>query len=66
MKEASSAESFCTSPDEQARKHHLSIRKYLNVDELVAVGIREEVLDPEVCYSYCLASYATRCAVYHA
>jgi hypothetical protein len=50
MREAPSAESFCTS--EETRKHYLSIRKYLNVHELVAVGIREEVLDPEVCYSY--------------
>ncbi|MHC2666981.1 DUF4760 domain-containing protein [Bradyrhizobium diazoefficiens] len=52
MRMAPSAESFCTSPDDQTRKHYLSIRKYLNVHELVAVGIREEVLDPEVCYSY--------------
>jgi hypothetical protein len=50
MRKAPSAESFCTS--EQTRKNYLSIRKYLNVHELVAVGIREEVLDPDVCYSY--------------
>lgn len=50
MGSAPSAEAFCTS--EHTRKHYLSIRKYLNVHELVAVGIREEVLDPEVCYSY--------------
>ncbi|MET4180680.1 hypothetical protein ABIB94_002780 [Bradyrhizobium sp. JR7.2] len=52
MKLASSVEIFCADPNEQMRKHYLSIRKYLNVHELVAVGIREEVLDPEVCYSY--------------
>lgn len=52
MRKAPSPESFCTSLDDQTRKHYLSIRKYLNVHELVAVGIREEVLDPEVCYSY--------------
>ena len=50
MRKAPSAESFCTS--EQTRKNYLSIRKYLNVHELVAVGIREKVLDPDVCYSY--------------
>jgi uncharacterized protein DUF4760 len=50
MTKAPSAESFCTS--EQTRKNYLSIRKYLNVHELVAVGIREKVLDPDVCYSY--------------
>jgi hypothetical protein len=42
--------SFCTS--EETRKDYLCIRKYLNVHELVAVGIREAVLDPDVCYSY--------------
>ena len=50
MGKAQSAASFCT--NEETRKQYLSIRKYLNVHELVAVGIREGVLDPEVCYSY--------------
>jgi hypothetical protein len=52
MKSASGVETFCSAPDEQTRKHYLAIRKYLNVHELVAVGIREGVLDPDVCYSY--------------
>jgi hypothetical protein len=50
MRKATSIEEFCTS--EQTRQHYLWIRKYLNVHELVAVGIVEEVLDPDVCYSY--------------
>ncbi|MHC2519015.1 DUF4760 domain-containing protein [Bradyrhizobium diazoefficiens] len=50
MKKATSIEAFCTS--DETRPQYLYIRKYLNVHELVAVGIREEVLDPEVCYSY--------------
>src|SRR5258707_5164466 len=32
----------------QTRKHYLSIRKYLNVHELVADGIRAEGLEPDV------------------
>lgn len=50
LKAATSVEAFCTSAD--TRAPYLDIRKYLNVHELVAVGIREAVLDPEVCYSY--------------
>jgi hypothetical protein len=50
MKKATSIEEFCTS--EQTRPHYLWIRKYLSVHELIAVGIRENVLDSNVCYSY--------------
>jgi hypothetical protein len=50
MKKATSMEEFCTS--EQTRPHYLWIRKYLNVHELIAVAIRENVLDSNVCYSY--------------
>jgi hypothetical protein len=50
MKKVTSIDEFCTS--ELTRPHYLSIRKYLNVHELVAVGIRENVLDSNVCYSY--------------
>jgi hypothetical protein len=50
MGKAPDAAAFCTS--EGTRESYLWIRKYLNVHELVAVGIREEVLDPDVCYHY--------------
>jgi hypothetical protein len=50
MNKATSVEEFCTS--ELTRPHYLWIRKYLNVHELIAVGIRENVLDSNVCYSY--------------
>jgi Domain of unknown function (DUF4760) len=50
MKKATSIEDFCTS--EAMRSHYLWIRKYLNVHELIAVGIREKVLDKDVSYSY--------------
>jgi hypothetical protein len=28
------------------------VRKYLNIHELVAVGLRQKVLDPETCFTY--------------
>jgi hypothetical protein len=50
MKAAPNIDEFCTS--EATREHYLCIRKYLNVHELVAVGIRERVLHKDVCYAY--------------
>jgi hypothetical protein len=50
MGSAPDAATFCTSA--ATRDEYLSMRKYLNVHELVAVGIKEKVLDPDVCYSY--------------
>lgn len=50
MGKAPDVATFCTSA--ATRDEYLSIRKYLNVHELVAVGIKEQVLDPDVCYSY--------------
>jgi hypothetical protein len=31
---------FCTSEDLEVRKHYFAVRKYLNVHELVAIGIK--------------------------
>jgi hypothetical protein len=45
MKKATSVDDFCTS--EAMRPHYLWIRKYLNVHELIAVGIKEKVLDKD-------------------
>lgn len=50
MKKAKSVEEFCTS--EALRPHYFAIRKYLNVHELIAVGIRKKVLDHDVCYEF--------------
>lgn len=50
LKASSSVEQFCTS--DETHSQYLHIRKYLNVHELVAVGIREKVLDGDVCYYY--------------
>lgn len=40
---------FFTSPP---REEYLWVRKYLNIHELVAVGIKEKVLDHDTCYTY--------------
>jgi hypothetical protein len=50
MRNAPDVATFCTS--EGTREQYLWVRKYLNVHELVAVGIKEHVLDPDVCYAY--------------
>jgi len=34
------------------RKHYFSVRKYLNVHELVAVGIKRGILDEQICYDF--------------
>ncbi|MDQ8732440.1 DUF4760 domain-containing protein [Bradyrhizobium sp. LHD-71] len=50
MRAAPDVQTFCTSPS--SREQYLNVRKYLNVHELVAVGIDRNVLDPKVCFSY--------------
>jgi hypothetical protein len=48
MSTTGNIEEFCKSEN----PHYLAIRKYLNVHELIAVGIKHEVLDKDVCYHY--------------
>jgi hypothetical protein len=50
MKKSKSVEEFCTS--DASRSHYLAIRKYLNVHELIAVGIGKKVFDHNVCYAF--------------
>lgn len=50
MQNASSPAEFCTS--KETRKEYFSIRKYLNIHELVAVGIKQKVLDKTFAYTY--------------
>ena len=50
MKGASSVKDFCTS--ETTREEYLWVRKYLNIHELVGVGIDKKVLDHDFCYRY--------------
>jgi len=43
---------FCTSEKADVRKHHFAVRKYLNVHELIAVGIKDGMFDDRVCYDF--------------
>jgi hypothetical protein len=63
MMKTSSVEAFCTSEDEETREHYFCIRKYLNIHELIAVGLREEVLDADVCYYYWGDTLTNHCIV---
>ena len=50
MRNAKSIAEFCTS--ETTSQHYFAIRKYLNIHELIAVGIHKRVLDEDVCHRY--------------
>ena len=43
---------FYGSKDKDVRKHYFSVRKYLNVHELIAVGIKRKILNYEICFDY--------------
>jgi hypothetical protein len=45
-------EEFCTSHDENVRKHYFSVRKYLNLHELMAVAIEAKMFDDETCFHF--------------
>jgi hypothetical protein len=50
MRNVKDMKEFCTS--DASHNHYLAIRKYLNVHELIAVGIGKKVLDRNVCYHF--------------
>jgi hypothetical protein len=43
---------FCTSADLEIRKNYFAVRKYLNVHELVAIGIKNGMFDSQTCYDF--------------
>jgi len=43
---------FCTSKEEGIRKQYFAIRQYLNIHELVAVGIKNGMFDGDTCYDF--------------
>jgi hypothetical protein len=45
-------ELFCTSDDEAIRKHYFAVRKYLNIHELIAVGIKNGMFHDRTCYDF--------------
>jgi len=51
MKEMNVAD-FYSSKETEVRTHYFSVRKYLNVHELIAVGIKNEMLDDKICFDF--------------
>jgi hypothetical protein len=43
---------FYGSKEKKIRKHYFSVRKYLNVHELIAVGIKSGMLDDRTCFDF--------------
>jgi Domain of unknown function (DUF4760) len=43
---------FCTSKDEPIREHYFAVRKYLNIHELIAVGIKNGMFHDRTCYDF--------------
>jgi uncharacterized membrane protein len=43
---------FCTSEDFEVRKHYFAVRKYLNVHERVAIGIKNGMFNERTCYDF--------------
>ena len=50
LKRAPSIEAFCKNEEYKTFYHH--VRKYLNVYELMAVGIETKMLDTHTCFRY--------------
>jgi hypothetical protein len=45
-------ELFCTSEVEDIRKHYVAVRRYLNIHELIAVGIKNGMFHDRTCYDF--------------
>jgi hypothetical protein len=45
-------DTFCTSKEENVRKLYFALRKYLNIHELIAVGIKNGMFDDRTCYDF--------------
>ena len=43
---------FCTSEDPGVRKHYFAVRRYLNIHELIAVGIKNGMFHDRTCYDF--------------
>lgn len=50
LQAAPTTETFCTS--EACRPQYLAIRKYLNVLEFIAVGIKNHIFDEKTCFDF--------------
>jgi hypothetical protein len=45
-------DNFCTSKETRVRKQYFAVRKYLNIHELIAVGIKNGMFDDRTCYDF--------------
>jgi hypothetical protein len=45
-------EDFCTSEDKAVRNSYFAVRRYLNVHELIAVGIHNGMFDTRTCFDF--------------
>jgi hypothetical protein len=43
---------FYGSKDKDVRKDYFAVRKYLNVHKLIAVGIKNKILDDKICFDF--------------
>ncbi len=43
---------FCTTKDVVIRKHYFALRRYLNIHELIAVGIKNGMFHDRTCYDF--------------
>jgi len=43
---------FCRSKDSIVRNHYFAVRKYLNLHELIAVGIKNGMFDGRTCHNF--------------
>jgi hypothetical protein len=43
---------FCSSKDKRIRKHYFAVRRYLNIHELIAVGIKNGMFHNRTCYDF--------------
>jgi len=43
---------FCDSKNASSRTHYFAVRKYLNLHELIAVGIKNKMFDDRTCYDF--------------
>ena len=50
LKTSPPLEQFCT--EEASKKHYLAIRRFLNIHELIAVGIANGMFNDHVCYDF--------------
>jgi hypothetical protein len=52
MKNTPSIEEFCTSLNKDVRRSYFHVRRYLNIHEVIAVGIKNGMFDDRTCFDF--------------